>query len=357
MTEPGPGPVPATGGEKTGDTTAAGPRPDFLVIGAPKAGTTALYASLVPHPQLFLSRVKEPKHFLTDGPTAPPRAPGAPGAPGGLLGSLPGRGGPGPGDRQTWGEHVRSPADYAALFADAPAGTRRGEATPFYLHDLAAQDAIAAALPDVRCVAVLREPVDRAYSNWAHLRPAGLEGTADFVAACRAQDDRRARGWAPFWRYVDLGLYGAQVAHLFTVVDRERVLLIRYRDLHDEPVATLDRVCGFLGVQAGLLAGVREENVRPFVAAGPVNDALGAVLRAGGTVGHRFPPAWRVAARTPLLRALHREHRRSPRLTDEQWAAVAPRFSDDVDLLTEVTGTSYADWHTPPSVRPRRRAR
>lgn len=348
-------------GTATGATTFAvhEPRPDFLVIGAPKAGTTALYASLVPHPQLFLSPVKEPKFFLTDGPTVQPGPSGGPlGRPvGGLLGALHRGGGPGPGDRQTWGEHVRSPAEYAALFADAPAGARRGEATPFYLHDLAAQDAIAATLPGVRCVAVLREPVDRAHSNWAHLRSAGLERTADFVEACRAQDDRRARGWAPFWRYVDLGLYGAQVAHLFTVVDRERVLLIRYRDLHDEPVATLDRVCGFLGVQAGLLAGVREENVRPFVGAGPVNDALGAVLRAGGTVGHRFPPAWRVAARTPLLRALHREHRRSPRLTDEQWAAVAPRFSDDVDLLSEVTGTSYADWHTPPSARPRRRTR
>lgn len=314
--------------------------PDFLVIGAPKAGTTALHASLALHPQLFLSAVKEPKYFLSDG--APPN--GA-------------TGGGGPGDRQTHGEHIWDPTAYAALFTDAPAASVRGEATPFYLHDLAAQRRIAAALPAVKCIAVVREPVDRAYSNWAHLRSAGLEDIPDFVAACRAQDARRAMGWAPFWHYVDLGLYGRQVTHLFSLVDPERVLLIRYRDLHDEPVATLDRVCAFLGVQTGLLGGVREENVRPFVAPGPVNDALGTLLRAGAGVGHRFPPSWRVAARTPLLRALHREQARKPQLSDEQWPAVAPRFAADVDELTRVTGTSFEDWHSPPSTRPRRRVR
>src|SRR5207302_3243894 len=51
--------------------------PDFLVIGAPKAGTTALHAALAGHPELFMSPVKEPKFFLTDGP--PPRRGGGPG--------------------------------------------------------------------------------------------------------------------------------------------------------------------------------------------------------------------------------------------------------------------------------------
>src|SRR5258708_6502941 len=82
--------------------------PDFLVIGVPKAGTTALYAALVRHPQLFLPGVKEPKFFLSDGP--PPLRRG------------------GPGDRQTYGEHVWRRADYEALFDAAPRETKRGEA-------------------------------------------------------------------------------------------------------------------------------------------------------------------------------------------------------------------------------------
>ena len=93
------------------------PLPDFLVIGAPKAGTTALHAALARHPALYMSPVKEPKFFLTDGPP-------------------PGKGG-GPGDVTTWREHVWRRADYEALFTAAAAGQLRGESTPFYLYDRA----------------------------------------------------------------------------------------------------------------------------------------------------------------------------------------------------------------------------
>jgi hypothetical protein len=51
--------------------------PDFFVAGAPKAGTTALHAALSAHPGLFMSAIKEPQFFLTDGP--PPGRGGGPG--------------------------------------------------------------------------------------------------------------------------------------------------------------------------------------------------------------------------------------------------------------------------------------
>jgi hypothetical protein len=119
--------------------------PDFLVIGAPKAGTTALHAALAGHPELFMSPVKEPNFFLTDGP--PPR-----------------RGG-GPGDVQTYREHIWRREDYETLFDLAPPGALRGESTPFYLYDRQAQRRIRALIPDAKMIAVLRDPVERAHSN------------------------------------------------------------------------------------------------------------------------------------------------------------------------------------------------
>ncbi len=79
--------------------------PDFFIAGVPKAGTTALHAALAQHPALFMSAVKEPKFFLTDGP---PPAQG------------------GPGDAKTYREHVWRRADYEALFEPASAGQLRG---------------------------------------------------------------------------------------------------------------------------------------------------------------------------------------------------------------------------------------
>lgn len=306
--------------------------PDFLIAGVPKAGTTALHAALARHPQLYLSRVKEPKFFLSDGP--PPR-----------------RGGPG--DIQTYQEHVWRRADYEALFATAPPERLTGEATPFYLYDLEAQRRIHRLIPGVRIIVLLRDPVDRAHSNWQHLWTAGLEPEADFVAAMRREPERIAAGWAAFWHYAGLGQYGSQVRHLFELFDRDQVLILRYRDLRDTPAAALDRVCAFLGVETGVVDVVPQANVNFSVADTTVNGVLRYLLRTGGQIGHHYPVWLRKAVRGPLLTALHRERGRRPKLTVAQRAAVLPGFVDEIRLLEQVTGVSYDDWtqlttHTAP---------
>jgi hypothetical protein len=256
--------------------------PDFLLVGAPKCGTSALHRALAQHPQLFLPEVKEPKFFLTDGPP-------------------PDHGG-GPGDVETWREHVWRREDYEALFAPAPPGALTGEGTVFYLYDRDAHRRIAALLPTVKLVAVLRDPVERAHSNWAHLRGADLEPEADFLTACRAEPQRRDAGWAHFWHYVAQGRYGEQLEHLFGHVDREQVLVLRYRDLREAPVCTADRVCAFLGVETGRISGVPRHHVRSDV------------------------------------------HGRTEGPTREERAAALPWFADDVARLEQLLGRDLGEW-------------
>ncbi|MEV4704246.1 sulfotransferase [Actinoplanes sp. NPDC049316] len=300
------------------------PLPDFLIAGVPKAGTTALHAALVRHPGLFLPAVKEPKYFLTDG--RPPAAGG-------------------PGDVQTYQEHVWRRADYEALFDPAPPGALLGEATPFYLYDPATHERIHALIPDVRLILLLRDPVDRAHSNWTHLWNARLEPEADFLTACRAEEERKTAGWADFWHYISLGRYGRQVQRLFKVFAREQVLLLRYRELKDSPAAALDRVCDFLGVRTGVVSSIPRENVsRHVVEDTRVNAVLRGLLRAGGAFGHRFPVPLRRAARGPLLTMLHRKRGARPVTTPAERAALLPLFADDIALLQDVTGERYDDW-------------
>jgi hypothetical protein len=305
--------------------------PEFFIAGVPKAGTTGLYAALLRHPQLYLPAVKEPKFFLSDG--RPPH-----------------RGGPG--DVQTYQEHIWHRADYEALFNAAAPGTVRGEATPFYLYDRHAHQRIRALVPDAKFILVLRDPVDRAYSNWSHLWSAGLEKEADFLAACGNEPRRRAAGWADIWHYLGLGLYGGQVRDLQRTFGRDQLLIMRYRDLVDEPRATLDRVCRFLGVATEVIGEVPPENVRAYVADSPVNAAVRFALRNGARVGQYFPVGARRVVSGPLLALLHRSRqgyrndsgRRRPILTPQQRAQLVPYFADDIRLLEFVTGNSYADW-------------
>jgi hypothetical protein len=301
--------------------------PDFFVIGAPKAGTTALHAALDGHPGLFMSAVKEPKFFLTDGP--PPR-----------------RGG-GPGDVQTYREHVWRRADYEALFDAAPPGSLRGESTPFYLYDHQAQRRIRALIPGGRMIAILRDPVERAHSNWTHLWSAGLDPIGDFTEACAAEDRRLAAGWAPFWHYTRLGRYGEQLDHLLTVFPREQVLVLRYRDLVVSPAQSLDAICTFLGVRPGIISQVPRENVTAHPEHSPSHQAVSLVLRGAATTGRHLPGTAGTALTRPLERFLQRSARPRQPLTWEQRQQVLAYVEDDFRLLEKITETDFSDWLQP----------
>jgi hypothetical protein len=300
--------------------------PDFLVIGAPKAGSTALHVALEQHPQLFLSTPKEPKYFLTDG-RPPPRIHHR-----------------GPGDAHSAQEWIWRRERYERLFAAAPHGTLRGESTPFYLWDKAAHARIARAAPDAKLIAVIRDPVDRAYSNWTHLRSDGLEPEPDFGRACELETERAAQGWAPFWRYQGLSRYGEQLQHLFEHVAPEQVHVLRYRQLIDEPMGTLDEIAGFLGVEPGLVTSIPGSNMSAWAGPGLVNDGLRHVVRAGAAVGGYLPAQWWRVAQRPLLAALHRGHPHRPPLPVQTRRELVTGFREDVALLETLLGRSFQDW-------------
>ncbi len=300
--------------------------PDFFIVGAPKAGTTALHAALSGHPQLFLSPVKEPKFFLCDG-RRPPRSQHR-----------------GPGDAHSRLEWVWQRDRYLRLFDGAPDGTLRGESTPFYLYSRAAQQRIADAVPEARFIAILRDPVDRAYSNWMHLRSDGLEPEPDFLAALAAEQRRRAAGWAPFWHYRGLGLYGEQLDHLFHLVGRDRVHVLRYRELVDSPAEALLAVCTFLGVDAPPPWTPRAENTKPFVPASSRNDALRRLVRVGASAGQLAPPqVWRNVSR-PLIRRLHAGGSLRPPLRPEDRRQAISLFTGDIERLERLLGQTFPTW-------------
>jgi hypothetical protein len=302
-------------------------RPDAIIIGAPKAGTSALHTALALHPQVYASPVKEPKYYMcTDAP--PPAYSG-------------------PGDKHSQQEWVWRADDYARLFAPAPEGSVRLESTPFYLYLRSARRRLAEELPDARFVVVVRDPIDRAYSNWMHLYVDGLEPEADFVRACRAEEERTRAGWAPFWHYRRMGRYGEQLADLFDRVDRERVLVLRYYQLVSAPVETLNRVSRFLGIEEDRVSTVPPDNSRGFVRPGVRSELLGRAVRAGAYVGsHVRPEVWRRASR-PLTRALqHGGPDRRPTLAPEQRSELLQGCLHDIAVLEQGLGTSFDDWRS-----------
>jgi hypothetical protein len=144
-----------------------------------------------------------------------------------------------------------------------------------------------------------------------------------------------------------LGRYGEQLADLFELVERDRVLVLRYWQLVSQPQETLNRVARFLGIAEDHVITIPPDNHRPFVEPGLRASTLGRVIRAGAAVGSYAPPqAWRWASK-PLLNLLRcGGPMQRPKLTTEQRMALLGDCLDDIALLEETLGESFEDWRS-----------
>jgi hypothetical protein len=158
------------------------------------------------------------------------------------------------------------------------------------------------------------------------------------------EESRVRAGWAPFWRYQELGRYGEQFESLFEHLPRVQVHVLRYRALIDEPARTLDEIAGFLGVTRGVVTEIPGSNTSSWAGTGVLNSGLRRVVRAGAAAGAFAPPqVWRQVSR-PLLAALHRGSRHRPALDLSVRRELVDRFRPDVARLEDVLGLSFQDW-------------
>jgi GNAT superfamily N-acetyltransferase len=208
--------------------------PTFLVIGAARSGTTALYLYLRQHPKVFMSRRKETNYFAFEAPALDFRGPGA----------------------EFVNNSVASLEAYQRLFDDAPPDVAIGEASPLYLYSPDAPARIHAPLPDVRLIAILRNPVDQAYSHYLYARKEVIEPLPDFVAALDAQEARRAAHWQPLFQYTAFARYHVQLRRYLEHFSRDRIRLYLYEDFAADPLRVTQDIFRFIGVDDSFVPDV-----------------------------------------------------------------------------------------------------
>jgi Sulfotransferase domain len=206
-------------------------RPNFLIIGAARSGTTALARFLSSHPNVVVSSPKEP-HFLALGGTAPQFT--------------------GPGDSEMMNRvAVTTLEGYLGLFAGAGGAARRGEGSvsTLYYAGRSIPHIDAHCEPGTRLIAILRDPVERAHSAYLYLRARGHERCDTFEEALAAEDARVEAGWHHMWHYVRMSRYGEQLQPFVEHFGRDRLLVVRHDDLELRAVPTLRRVFDFLELE------------------------------------------------------------------------------------------------------------
>jgi hypothetical protein len=201
----------ADGAIRTGRSRLLGPRttrlPNFIVIGAMKSGTTSLFHYLQAHPQVFMSPLKEVDFFAEGG---------------------------------NWSRGLDW---YRRQFDGAgPEAVAIGEASTSYSkypEYEGVPERIAATLPDVRLIYVVRDPVERIRSHYQHRSLVGAEREPLEAAVLRDP------------RYVDCSRYAFQIEQYLKVFPRERLLTVSSEELRSRRGETIRRIYGFLGVDEG----------------------------------------------------------------------------------------------------------
>lgn len=268
----------------------ASPLPDFVVIGARKCGTTWLDSALRSHPGVHLPTTTKELFFF---------------------------------DRY-WDRGLDW---YAAQFGTPPPDATIGEVTPSYLHDPEAPARLASSIPEVRLVVILRDPVDRAESDYHHaLRKGDVTGSIEAAVGARPTILEESR-------------YGAALERWLEYFTPDQLHITLFEQMIEDPKSALRKICAHVG------AGHRDEWTLPPAAneaRTARNPLLSKVAHAASRSVHRVGLHRAVGAgkRLGIGRLLEREGTDGLNAEDREW--LRRQLDQQVPEIAGVTMPEFA---------------
>lgn len=301
--------------------------PNFLIIGAQKSGTSSLYRHLRAHPEVFMSRRKEPKYFALESEEFGFKAP------------------------YTLPDAVDRYADlqrYQELFEGADGALAIGEASTWYLHTPGTPERIHRHVPEMKLVAILRNPVKRAYSNFLHNRNyLEIEPLGDFGTAVAAEEKRLEEAWGHPWYYKDKGRYYKHLRRFYALFDADQIRVYLLEDLKRNPVELLHDLYRFLELDDTFTPdfsqrynvsaqNTRSESVHTFLdKPHPIKTVLKPLV-----------PTW---LRRQLKSIVHERNRVKPTIEPAIYLQIQAELRDDILNLQELIERDLSVWLRPPN--------
>ena len=296
------------------------PIPNFLIIGAPRSGTTSLTEYLRQHPNVFMSDIKEPHFFAFQGRDIDFC---------------------GPRDQETMESYIVSDwQDYKALFRGSEEADAIGEASAMYMYSDEAASRINQCLPDVRMIAILRNPIDRAYSHYLRMRRMCREPLDSFTAALEAEDRRVEENWAWPWHYVRMGFYHRQLGRYFEKFKEDQIKVYLFDEFKEKPKKVVKNICSFLDIKDKFDTSVERYNVSGKPKSKHLNRAvekkypLKEVLK-------RFVPG---RIRKKVKRGLRKINLKKTELRDQKRYELYDVYEKEINRLEDSISRDLSHW-------------
>jgi hypothetical protein len=295
--------------------------PNFLIIGANKAGTTSLYHYLKQHPQIYMSPVKEPMFFKLMGKQLDTSKPGC---------------------EITLKYAVNNINDYSALFNDVSDEKAIGEASTAYLHNPYCAELIKKYIPDVKIIVVLRNPVERAYSNYLMYVRWGLE-TLDFEEAVREEEPRMRNDYPQGWQYIKLGFYYEPLKFYFDMFNRSQIKVFLYEDFCKDSVGMMQDIFHFLDVDESFVPDTSQRhNVYVLPKNNRANFLINLLKPIKRVLKMFFPLEFLRYVAYPIKKRIYTK----PKLPAEMRGKLVEVYKQDILNLQELIDRDLLNWLT-----------
>ncbi|MEX1670636.1 sulfotransferase [Zhongshania guokunii] len=200
--------------------------PNFFVVGAPKAGTTSLYGYLRLHPDVYLPDTKELHYFSHQELLEHDK---------------------GPGDKSALQDICRSMYEYKSHYRSNKVYKSVGDISPSYLFYHGAAAEISAICPSAKIIIMLRNPAEKAYSQYCHLVRSGRE-VLTFRDGLESEGDRVRAKWNDMWHYVSGSRYLEAVNKYLDVFGRNNVKIVYFEEFTTNTSEVMRDICDFLEI-------------------------------------------------------------------------------------------------------------
>lgn len=294
--------------------------PNFLIIGAARSGTSSLYEYMNQHPDVFFSPNKEPLFFAFDGEKVDFNGPGD--------------------DRQVNIKTVTNLSAYQELFRGVTTEKAIGEASAAYLYLQKAPETIHRYLPKAKLIAVLRNPVDRAYSSFLYTIRDNREPLRNFGEALAQENARIANNWEHLWHYKNMGFYYQQLSRYYQLFDKSQIKIYLNDDLRKNTADVVHDAFSFLEVDADFQPDFSVIYNKGGV---PKRKLLNRIL----TRQSRFKSMLRPFMPSVLMKAytqLKHSNLDKPELEGEVRLALSRIYRDDILKLQDLIEKDLSSW-------------
>jgi len=291
-------------------------KPNFLIVGAPKCGTTAMWRYLDQHPDIFLSQRKDIHFFGSD-----------------LM----------------FRRRDRFSQEQYEMFFSNTTAKARGEASVWYLHSKKAAEEIAAYDPKMKIIIMLRDPIQLMYAHYTQMRlnALGDEDLTTFDQALEAEPARKKGQRIPKNNsivsalfYTEIGRLSVQIQRYLEHFPRDQVLFLFQEDMKENMPALYAQTLSFLDVDTEFLPEFTRINSHKEIRSEFVRKLIGKTP----SPFKRILPSSQQKKFSRWLRKINSKHAKRPSLNPALEKKLRVQFSPEIDALSQIVERDLSHW-------------